>query len=190
MKVICISGKARHGKDTVAEMLQSHLEQEWGFSVLIIHYADLLKWLCEKYFGWDGKKDNAGRTLLQHVGTDVVRKQNPNYWVDFVISFVSLFKDEWDYVIIPDCRFPNEVDCWKSTDFDTFYFRVERPDYHNGLSEEQKAHPSETALDTYEPDLKILNDGDLSHLDDRVKRVAEAVVNYDYCIAVKIPFES
>lgn len=175
MNIICISGKARHGKDTVGTMLKSEFEAK-GQRVLLIHYADLLKWLCEKYFAWDGQKDDAGRTLLQRVGTDVVRNQNPDFWVDFVISFVSFFKNEWDYVIIPDCRFLNELNRWKEAGFNTYYFRVERPDFDNGLSAEQKIHPSETALDSVDPDLKILNDGDLVHLEKRVMRIADAVV--------------
>lgn len=174
MNIICISGKARHGKDTVAELMKTALENK-GSSVLLIHYADLLKWLCKEYFGWDGQKDDAGRTMLQHVGTEVVRKQEPDYWVNFVIHFVTLFKNEWDFVIIPDCRFPNEIDRWKDAGFDVYFFRVERPDFDNGLSDAQKSHPSETALDDYEPDLKISNDGDLERLRKRVEKIADVL---------------
>lgn len=173
--VICISGKARNGKDTVAQMMKIHLECK-GYSVLVIHYADLLKWLCKQYFGWDGNKDEAGRYLLQHVGTDIVRKQNPDFWVNFVISFVSLFKDEWDYIIIPDCRFPNEIDCWNEAKFSTVHIRVRRPDFDNGLSEEAKSHPSETALDNTIPTLEIVNDGDLDRLHKWATYVTDAIL--------------
>ena len=44
-KVICISAKARHGKDTAAEILKEYLEHK-GQRVLITHYADLLKFIC------------------------------------------------------------------------------------------------------------------------------------------------
>ena len=60
MNIICISGKAGHGKDTLAGVLEEKLTQK-GERVLITHYADLLKWMCEKLFGWDGVKDEAGR---------------------------------------------------------------------------------------------------------------------------------
>ena len=39
MKVICISGKAQHGKDTTAGILKDQLESD-GYRVLIAHYAD------------------------------------------------------------------------------------------------------------------------------------------------------
>ena len=42
MKIIAISGKAQHGKDTTAEFLKSELETH-GYKVQIAHYADLLK---------------------------------------------------------------------------------------------------------------------------------------------------
>ena len=106
MKVICISGKARHGKDTLAGILKNHLEDQ-GNRVLIAHFGDLVKYICEKFFDWDEQKDERGRTLLQYVGTDVVRTQEPNFWTDFIKKVLTLFPDEWDYVLIPDCRFPN-----------------------------------------------------------------------------------
>lgn len=55
MKVIAVSGHARHGKDTVARMLQEQLQAD-GNKVLITHYADLLKYICKTFFMWDGQK--------------------------------------------------------------------------------------------------------------------------------------
>ena len=103
LKVICISGKARSGKDTSAEALRKIL---WGYGkrVLIIHNADLLKYICKTLFLWDGKKDARGRHILQYVGTDIVRAQRPDFWVDYIISILTLFGDSWDYVLIPDCQ--------------------------------------------------------------------------------------
>ena len=72
MKIITISGKAQHGKDTTAEMLKKKLE-ELQYKVLIIHYADYVKYVCRQYFNWDGNKDEKGRTILQQVGTNLAR---------------------------------------------------------------------------------------------------------------------
>ena len=55
-KVILISGKARSGKDTLAKVLGDYLKEQ-GKDVLITHYADSLKYICETVFKWDGKKD-------------------------------------------------------------------------------------------------------------------------------------
>lgn len=155
-KFLCISAKAQHGKDTSGEIIRNELFKR-GFKSRIIHYADLLKFICKTYFDWDGNKDEKGRTLLQYVGTDVVRKQEPDYWVNFVMSLVDLFPDKWDFVIIPDCRFPNEIFTLKGSPYPTYHISVYRPDFDNGLTEEQKNHPSETALDGYVADYRLIN---------------------------------
>ena len=49
MKVVCISGKARHGKDTLAGILKNYLEDS-GNKVLVAHFGDLVKYICEKFF--------------------------------------------------------------------------------------------------------------------------------------------
>lgn len=160
MKIITISAKARHGKDFTANLIKERLEEQ-GNKVLIAHYADLLKYICRKFFDWDGQKNEEGRTILQYVGTDMIRKQCPDYWIDFLISIFRLFPNEWDYVIIPDTRFPNENDKVKE-EFDVTTVRIERPNFDNGLTEEQKNHESEIALDNYIFNYKMINNGDES----------------------------
>lgn len=167
MKVILISGKAQSGKDTVAKMMQEQLKSDC-YNTLIAHYADLLKYICRTYFGWDGKKDEAGRQMLQYVGTDVIRKKNPTLWVNFVLQMLQYFEDNWEYVIIPDCRFPNELYTMVESGFDTVYIRVLRNNFVSPLTPEQQKHPSETALDDVEPDFYINNEGTLDDLKNTV----------------------
>lgn len=167
MKVIVISGKAQNGKDTTASLMKSALEAE-GSRVLVTHYADLLKYICSKFFGWNGKKDEPGRHILQYVGTDVIRTQQPDFWVDFIVSVLRLFPQEWDYVIIPDCRFPNEIDRMQACGFDVTHIRVVRSNFESPLTQEQQEHPSETALDHVIPDRFIYNDGTFADLCDAV----------------------
>lgn len=159
MKIICISGKAQHGKDFTANVLKEQLQNQ-GKTVCITHYADLLKHICANFFDWDGQKDEKGRQLLQYVGTDIVRAKQPNFWVDYMVDVLKLFNNEWDYVIIPDCRFPNEIDSLKNAGFDVMSVRVNRPDYDNGLTEKALNHPSETSLDDYTFDKYMINSGD------------------------------
>ena len=176
-KVLCISGKAQHGKDTSATFLREALEKR-GKKVLITHYGDLVKYLCKTFFDWDGEKDEKGRTLLQYIGTDVIRAQTPDYWVDFVLSVLKHFPDTWDYVLIPDCRFPNEVNCVKNAGWDTMHLRVIRSGngFVSPLTEEQQKHPSETALDNTLPDFFILNYGTLADLNIYINEFARYLV--------------
>lgn len=162
MRVILISGSARFGKDSTAFMMKELLEKQKK-KVLIIHYADNLKLFAKNYFGWSGQKDQKGRELLQWLGTDVVRKNYEDTWVDMVVALLKGIKTLYDYVIIPDVRFPNEID--KMCDnFDCVTTRVIRPNFDNGLTDEQKNHPSEVALEDYPMEYELINDEDLEKL--------------------------
>jgi len=169
-KVILISGKAQNGKDTVANILKKKLILKKE-KVLITHYADLLKFVCEKYFNWNGEKDEVGRHILQYIGTDVIRKQNPNYWIDFVKGILTMFENEWDYVLIPDVRFVNELEGWYG--FDTVNLRVNRLNFINPLTLEQQNHISETELDNYEFDYIINSESGLDKLEIEIDRFIE-----------------
>ncbi len=168
MKIICISGKAQNGKDTTAKFLEEILAAQ-GNKVLITHFGDLVKYVCKTFFGWDGKKDEAGRTLLQYVGTDKIRAVAPDYWVNFIVSILDIFRDEWDYVLLPDCRFPNEYEIFEHYDMDAILLRVIRPNFTSHLTPEQQKHPSETALDNYPYNATIINNGSLDDLKDAVE---------------------
>lgn len=181
-KIILISGKAQSSKDTSAQFMKSYLESK-DERVLICHYADLLKYICKTFFNWDGVKDDKGRTILQHVGTDTIRMKNerPDYWVDFIIEILWMFYDEWDYVLIPDCRFPNEIERMKSEFNGSWDYnlvqsvRVNRPNFDSGLSIDQLTHSSECALDNYEFDHYITNDGTIEELEVKVKNLVDNI---------------
>ena len=63
MKVICISAKAQHGKDTVANFMKECLEAK-AKRVPLTHYADPVKYIRKSFFKWDGLIDEKCRTLL------------------------------------------------------------------------------------------------------------------------------
>lgn len=176
MKVICISGKAQHGKDTAAACLVEGLKAK-GKKVLLTHYADLLKYICRTYFDWNGEKDDYGRTLLQRVGTEGIRAKEPDFWVNFVVSLLKFFPDEWDYVVIPDTRFPNEIDVLKENNIDAVLVRVERPGFISPLTEEQQHHQSEIALDNYKYDYVLTNDGTTSSFYIKIHDLCDRLVD-------------
>ena len=172
--ILC-SGRARHGKDTSAEIIKDNLEAR-GYKVLITHYADLLKFICKNFFGWNGEKDEAGRTLLQQVGTNCIREQDPDYWVDFVANLIRMFPNRYDFVLIPDTRFPNEIERIADAGFPATHVRIVRPDFESQLTEEQKNHPSETALDNTAPDFVIKNTT-MSALRSQLQMFCDAIVS-------------
>lgn len=156
MKVIAISGKAESGKDTIANEIKRLLEEQ-NYKVMIIHFADVLKFVCRQYFDWNGEKDEYGRTLLQQVGTEMREKNNPNMWVNITKELINGIGVEFDYVLVPDTRFKEEINMLNEY-FDCISVRVLRQDidsdgvasdHINHLTDEQRAHKSECDLDNY-----------------------------------------
>jgi len=175
MKIILISGIARSGKDTTAELLSNKLIDS-GKTVLITHFADLLKYTMIKFFNWNGVKDDTSRSLMQKIGTDIVRKENPNYWVAFLESFLSMFKNEWEYVLVSDFRFKNEHEYFLSKGWDCKAIRVERLEFESELTKEQKQHESETALDSYNFDYYLRSKSGIDNLTLEVDKLYEFII--------------
>jgi hypothetical protein len=88
-----MSGLARSGKDTMADILVD----EYGFRKA--YFAFELKRIAHDYLGWNGKldtkgnweggKDDKGRTLLQRLGTEVGRSYHEGLWT---FKFLSIYK--------------------------------------------------------------------------------------------------
>lgn len=176
LKVILVSGKAESGKDLVGKVLKQEFEHQQK-KVLVVHFADYLKFMCHQYFGWNGSKDESGRTLMQYVGTDLFRKLDKDYFVSRVEELLFVAGANWDYVIIPDLRFKNEFRHIKYS-FDTVAIRVNRAGYNSSLTPEQKANQSETELDNH-PEIfdYIIDTNDAGEKIEQTKRIAEELLN-------------
>ena len=161
-KIILLSGKAEHGKTTMANFLKEKLEDK-GCTVVITRYAYYLKDLAKRYCQWNGTKDEHGRFLLQNLGTDIIRKKlnKPNFHVGRICEDIEICQEYVDYVIIDDTRFENEIYYPKAMFGDKVKsIRIKRQyesgnTYVSSLTEEQKQHISETALDNFNFDFYI-----------------------------------
>ena len=168
---IILSGKSGSGKDMTAQFMKEELAKH-GQKALVIHYADAVKWFSRDFLDWDGKKDEVGRTLLQMVGTDIVRAKHPNFWVGIVVGLIQAFEPykDFDVAIIPDARFPNEVDISLENLKNCVSVRIERKNadgtewINPTLTEDQRNHPSETSLDVFAFDYVVHNDEGLDML--------------------------
>jgi hypothetical protein len=90
--------------------------------VKVYHFADYLKSICvdlfdlthEQVYGTDDQKNTdtpygmTARDFLQYFGTDIMRNIKDTVWVDYTIS--KILQDNSKLSLIPDVRFPNEVD--------------------------------------------------------------------------------
>lgn len=164
MKVILISGKAGHGKDTFATMLKEQLEAK-GEKVFCPHFADLVKYYATKYCNWDGNKDEAGRALLQKIGNNTFRQFDPDYWARITAECVKVMGDYfgYTYAIIADTRYPNEIDIIKQYNESVTTVRISRYNesgiiwINPNMTEEQLQNESEIALDGYVFDYTVIN---------------------------------
>jgi hypothetical protein len=148
LKVILFSGKAESGK-TASALIVKKLLEEKGRKVIKLAYGDYVKYNLKLIYNWDGNKDEQGRKLLQHFGTDMVKAKNPLFWINTIIELLKVIQDDFNYVLIDDCRFPEEVNSYDYHDWYYWIFRIERPNHKSKLTEEQLLHISETALDNY-----------------------------------------
>lgn len=179
MLTLVLSGKSGAGKDVFANFLKQELEAH-NKKVIIMHYADPVKWILKDFYGWNGVKDEAGRTLLQSLGTDKVRAHQPNYWTGVVVGFLAAIEPcgDFDVAIVPDARFENEVEITMDNLKPSYCIRIERKN-SNGtpwvnplFTQEQLEHPSETSLDDYVFDYIVHNDEGL----DTLKESAHAIL--------------
>jgi hypothetical protein len=175
--LIGISGKIGSGKDTVGSILQDYSDDN-AEDYQIKKFATKLKEIAALLIGCDvsdfedrefkekelGEEWNGltPRKILQLLGTEAGRNIiHPNIWVNAL--FADFEDSNW---IITDVRFPNEAQAIK--DRGGIVIRVERP---GGESHCGGAHASETALDTYNFDYVIDNEGNIDELIDKVKQL-------------------
>jgi len=169
-KIILVSGHAQNGKDSVGQILKEKLQGR----TLILHNADYLKYIAKEYLGWNGIKDEKSRTLLQRLGTERVREElnHPLFWVERSCDIIDILSNDFDYFIICDCRFRNEIYLPQARFLDkVISIRVERLNFDNGLSKKQKLHSSEIDLDHFKFDYKIKSESGLDNLEVEVNRI-------------------
>lgn len=183
MKVLLISGKAGHGKDTLAQLLKDKLELR-GEKVLCPHFADLVKFYAKQYLGWNGEKDIAGRQMLQDIGNNSFRQFDPDYWARITAELIKIMGDYFGftYAIVADTRYPNEIDVMKDYNSDVITIRIIRSDgpqeWNNpNLTDEQKQNEGEIALDHYAFDYIVENCFGLEILSDTADSLIKDLTN-------------
>lgn len=172
--ILGLSGYARSGKDTFADILvdkydfkkvafadklrdcvyalNPYVVSEYSLNTL--HLQEVID-----HYGWNGYKNTPWgediRRVIQNMGTEVGRDiLGPNIWVDATMN--SLPPEE--NIVFTDCRFPNEADAVRNSD--GALVRISRP----GVKP-VNAHTSETQLDDYDFDYRVVNDSTVKKLE-------------------------
>jgi len=173
-QIFLISGKARAGKDSTADIMMELLD---GKSIKLA-FADYLKIICHKYFNWNGEKDEHGRSLLQFVGTGLIRDKLgwQNFHVDRICQDIKIAEYQYDYFIVPDTRRKNEIYITQGMFPDKVTtIRVNRYDFESPLTLEQQNHISETDLDKFHFDYYIDSPSGLNYLKEDVIDLLENI---------------
>jgi hypothetical protein len=200
--VIILTGIAHSGKDTSADYIVQKL-QDKGFRATKVGLADCLKNVSQKlielFYGVTipieefynlEKKEQVRpefpnfngqpfklRTLLQFVGSEVFREMLwGSIWCDIV--YQRYIKDNpYDYVVISDSRFPNELAYFKNLAEskevgDLVSIKLLR-NVHDELSKENQKHQSESHIDTMSTQYVIFNDGTKDQLYSQLQSIID-----------------
>ena len=110
------------GKSTIArELLYRFMVDK--INAIVLPLAEPVKQIAEEHFGWNRKKDDKGRKLLQVIGTEAGRAYNPDLWIEKLDARIKQQPKE-TIVIVDDVRFDNEVDYIEA--FGGKVFKIER----------------------------------------------------------------
>lgn len=175
-KLIGLTGKAGHGKDTVASLLPmaciafaDELKRDAFWDLIQAPgspYLEVFESLSPRpnpiEFVNRIKHIPAVRAFLQSYG-QAMRQAQPDYWIQR--CFRAMEAGAW--YAVTDVRYTNEADAIKLRG--GIVVRVLRPNYDNGLSAEAQAHSSETELDDYPWDTVLVNGGNLDQLRQEIR---------------------
>ena len=169
MKIYLLCGKARSGKDTIANLMKKKLEAS-GNKVCEIAIMRTLKGYLKDYFGWDGKEETKPRTLLQEMGQDILMDV-PNFHVDRICEDIRILSKYFDTFIVPDVRMVHEIEEFRKRFDDVVVIGVVKENYVSPLTSEQSNHITERDLDNYKDfDYEIVN-SDIDKLNKDIERV-------------------
>lgn len=165
-KIIGIAGKARSGKDTIA----NYLWREYGFTRLA--FADPVKLAAQQIFGlsqeqtWGDELKEveipfwgmSPRRMFQMLGTEAGRNVfGHDLWIKRLAYSMSILPD--DDIVVPDVRFNDEADFIRSQG--GMVVHLDRPD---AQAIEHASHASEAGVNREVHDWVLYNKGTLGEL--------------------------
>lgn len=173
--VITLTGKARSGKDSVADMMKQYAEEN-DQNVLILSYAMLVKAICARNFDYSTKLND--RHILQEFG-DTMRGLEEDFFVSHVWHTIDLLRDNYDIFVISDARYDNELGKFPYTAvYPTYNVLITRDNFDNGLGKTEREHSSEQLATNPQYGnfhCVIDNSGNLDNTYEQVKETLETI---------------
>ena len=163
--IIAVSGRAGAGKDTFGKAVIDAL----NVKAVRMAFADHLKEQA-KMLGWDGQKDQKGRSLLQHLG-DVLREYHgADYFAEYLTNQVA--SSDAQVIVVTDLRYKKELEALQKLaerENDILVtVKIIRTEAYE-MTAAQEKHSSENDLNGINMNVTIVNNGSMEELDTQVK---------------------
>ena len=170
MKIFLVSGASRHGKDTIGNFIEEYCKEN-NIKVCRSQMAKHLKMYVKDYFGWDGSEETKPRTLLQELGTDIIRGKlnKPYFFANRTAEDLDILSHFFDVALVTDVREPIEIETIRKNFNDVVVIRVNRINYETEMTTEQQKHKIENAMNDY-------NDYDYVLTNDTLDKLKEDVI--------------
>ena len=171
MKIFLVSGASRNGKDTIGNFIEDYCKEN-NIKVCRTQIAKHLKMYVKDYFGWDGSEETKPRTLLQELGTDVIRGKlnKPYFFANRTVEDLDILSHFFDVALVTDIRVPLEIESIKEKFDDVVVIKVERINYEQEMTAEQQNHKIENSMNDY-------NDYDYVLINDTLEKLNEDVIH-------------
>ena len=176
---ICLTGKARSGKDTCGDWLV----QKHGFKKFA--FADGLREICFKLFPKQFENGKPRRLLLKVA--QLMKKIDKNVWIDYCFREIDSTTKPEDHIVITDLRRKEQLEKVLQEGF--YIVKVESSQRNiirriKKLKDDFKpsdlSHESETALEHFPYDFVVTNDGSLKELFDQMDTIVKKIKENDY----------
>lgn len=176
-KVFIISGKANSGKDTTASLINNYAKL-LNLKSINLQISSYIKMYAKNISNWDGSEDEKPRSLLQELGTDIIRnKIDEKLFIRRIIEDIKVYSYYFDIITISDARLPLELDLIKNEFSYVYRLNIIRPNFENNLSSNEKKHITEVALDNYNNyEYIIENNGSFDDLNKKIVKIVDEVL--------------
>lgn len=166
MKIYVIGGKARAGKNTFGDLLRQEL-QNYGYKPCIMHITEPLYSYARIYFNWDGNEEGKPREFLQKMGIEIIREKlgKKDFLLNRLFEDIEILSNFFDTFIITDARLIHEFELIKEKYEKVVTIKLDRKNYDNQLTEEEKNHITETEIDAYNQFDYIIQNNSIEELE-------------------------
>lgn len=170
--IYLMAGKAKHGKDTFSSYLKKEYEIN-GKKIIITQLSKYIKYYAREMTGWDLSEDTKPREFLQQLGTDIIREKlnKESLFINRMIDDIDVFSCFYDAIIISDVRLKKEINDLRKMFPDLVLVHVVRPEFDNGLTEEQKRHKTEIDLDDFNDYNEVVINTTFDSLEEYAKNI-------------------